>query len=130
MITSATFGTLCAGFAASASVLLADEALTSGQQWTVLAILAAVLGAGWRLLNGIGNRMADSLDKHTATVSTNSDKIGAHTEKVGDLVVEMRSLAAQSAVKAALLDRIDHSLDKLPSNVADELARRSPPPKT
>jgi hypothetical protein len=116
---------LSASFATSAGLLMTEEALTSSQQWTLLGILAAVLGAVWRLLNGIGNRMADSLDKHTTTVSANSDKIGAHTEKVGELVVEMRSLAAQNAVKAAMLERIDHSIERIPSVVADELARRS-----
>lgn len=120
-LTSAFFS---ASFATGAGMVLFDETLTSSQQWTILGLLAAVLGAGWKLLNGIGNRMAEALDKHTDTVATNSNKIGEHTAKVGELVIEIRGLASQHAVKAALLERLDQSIEKIPGSVADELAKR------
>jgi hypothetical protein len=124
---------LSAGFVSAIPVVAADETLTTGQQWTVLAILAAVLGAVWKLLDRIGTRMASSLDKHTETVSANTEKIGTHTEKVGEMVTEMRAMSAQRAMHQREQDRAHHelvaklkeSIDRVPNAVADELKQRN-----
>lgn len=110
---------------ATAAVLAADQTLTGGQNWTLLALLAFVIGGCFALAKTIVDRFVAALDRNTAVAAS-------VTTKLSELVTELRELTVHNAAFQSRLDadreravaEIKSALDRVPDSVVNELQRR------
>lgn len=101
----------CGVCSVSAAVIAASENLTQPQQWTVLALLAAVV-------LGVGGHIALSL-RQLATASA------AQAMQYALLLQQMQNDRNESVrARADQFAGVHDKLDRMPEDVANEIARR------
>lgn len=92
---------------ASSVAVAATEEMPSGQQWTVLALLAMVV-------LGIGGKLVLAIETNTKTIAEVGTKL--------QLMIQ-ESLTARAEVEKARNEVREH-VEDLPRHVVDELQRR------
>ncbi|MFY9341478.1 MAG: hypothetical protein WAT39_03235, partial [Planctomycetota bacterium] len=121
---------------AGTAVITQSESLTSGQTWTLVGILGAVLAAAIKAIHWICTRFVSSLDTQhdrlTKAIESNSSAVVGHTNEITKLVGELRAQSQQTTAFHVRLDQdrkdaaavLHEKLDDVPICTADELQRR------
>lgn len=111
MTTTGLYLVGCGLCSASATVLASSETLTPPQQWTVLALLAAVV-------LGVGGHIAMSMNKLAAANAEQAKQTALMLQQMQNDRAE--SVRVRGEQFAAVHDRFD----RLPEDVANEIDKR------
>lgn len=100
------------------------ENYTTGQTWTLIAVLGVLVSGGASLIVTFMNRLIASLEKQGDALNANTRALSEHSARVGEIVLEVRNIVKEQAEFQRDLREV---LSRMPAAVADELQRRRHP---